>query len=162
GQIDVARASIDAALRDAGDPLERARLLPVFVEIAVAAHDLPVAREAAEELRALAATFEAPMLDASARQALGAVLTPEGEPADAIGELRAAVRDWTEADMPFETAHARCFLAAAYRAGGDEASATLELRAAHVTFERIGARREAERCDWLIRAEEERSSSGRR
>ncbi len=161
GQVDTARASIGAALADAGEPLWRARLLPARVEIAIAAHDLPAAREAAEELRAVASTFDSPMLDAAARQAIGAVHTAEDEPADAIAELRAAVRGWTEVDMPFETAHARCLLAAAYRAGGDETSATLELRAAQATFERIGARREAERCEQLISSGQE-PSSGRR
>jgi class 3 adenylate cyclase len=63
--------------------------------------------------------------------------------------------------MPFEAAHARCALAMAYRAGGNESSATLELRAALATFERIGARREAERCEQLINSGQEHGS-GRR
>ena len=161
GKVGAARASIDAALADAGAPLERARLLPARVEIAIAAHDLPMAREAADEMRAIASRFDAPMLDAASRQAFGTVLAAEDQPADAIAELRAAVRDWTDAEMPFETAQARCVLAAAYRAAGDEASAKLELRSAKATFERIGARGAVERCEALIRAGEQRSS-GRR
>jgi class 3 adenylate cyclase len=159
--VGAARASIDAALADAEAPLERARLLPARVEIAIASHDLPAAREAADELRAVASRFDAPMLDAASRQASGSVLAAEDEPAGAIAELRAAVRDWTEAEMPFETSRARCVLAAAYRAAGDEASATLELRSARATFERIGARRDVDRCDALISAGERRGS-GRR
>lgn len=161
GHVDAARALIGAALADAVVPLQRARLLPACVEIAIAAHDLETAREAASELRAIASTFDAPMLDAAARQAIGAVHAADDAPTDAIAELRAAVRGWTDAEMPFETAHARYLLASAYRAGGDDASATLELRTARATFERIGARREAERCEQLIRSEQERVS-GRR
>ena len=48
----------------------------------------------------------------------------------------------------------------AHRANGDEASATLELRAAHATFERLGATLEAERCEDIIRAGEHQA--GRR
>jgi class 3 adenylate cyclase len=161
GQLESARASIGAALADAEDPLERARLLPARVEIAISAHELGVAREAADELLTVATMFDAPMLHAAARQAIGAVLAAEEKPTAAITELRAAVRDWIDADMPFEAAHARCALATAYRAGGNESSATLELRAALATFERIGARREAERCEQLISSGQEHGS-GRR
>jgi len=160
-QTEAARASIGTVLADVTDPLERARLLPARVEIALAAHDLADAREAAEELRDVASRFDAPLLRAAARQALGDVLTYEEKPSEAISELRAAVRHWTEADAPFETARARRSLAVAYRSSGDDSSAALELRAAKATFERLGARREIDRCDELIRAGAERDA-GRR
>jgi class 3 adenylate cyclase len=161
GEIDAARSSIGTALADIGDPLERARLLPARVEIALAAHDLAEAREAAEELRAAATTFDQPTMHAAAHEALGRALTYEEKPEEAIPELRSAVRHWTEADTPFETAHARRCLALAYRSSGDEASALLELRAAKAVFERLGARLDVERCDELIRAGRERDA-GRR
>jgi class 3 adenylate cyclase len=161
GRSVAARSSIRAALTDQPLPLARARLLPAQVEIALAAHDVAEAREAAEELRNIASTFDAPMWHASAHQALGAVLTYEDDPEEAIVELRRAIRHWTEADLPFETAQARRWLALAHRSGGDEESATLELRAAHATFQRLGAPLEAERCEELIRAGEEQPA-GRR
>jgi class 3 adenylate cyclase len=89
------------------------------------------------------------------------VLTLEEDPAAAIPELRRAIRHWTEADAPFETAQARRCLALAYRMAGEEAPATLELRTARTEFERLGARIELERCDALIRAGEE-GRAGRR
>jgi class 3 adenylate cyclase len=49
----------------------------------------------------------------------------------------------------------------ACRAGGDESSAVLELRAAKGAFERLGARLEASRIEGMIRAGEEREA-GRR
>jgi class 3 adenylate cyclase len=161
GRTDAARASIATALATAEDPLPRARLLSARVEIALAAHDLADAREAADELGEIASTFNAPMLSAAAHQALGAALTYEEDAAGAIAELRKAVRLWTEMDTPFEAAQARRWLAVAYRASGDEASAVLELRAAKDAFERLGARLEGERCDEMIRAGEEREA-GRR
>lgn len=146
GRAVAARSSIRAALADQPMALARARLLPAQVEIALAAHDVAEAREAAEELGEIASAYDAPLWHASAHQALGAVLTHEGDAPGAIAELRKAVHQWTEADLPFETAQARRCLAMAHRSDGDEASAELELRAAHATSERLGATLEAQRC----------------
>ena len=161
GRIVAARSSIRAALADQPMALTRARLLPAQVEIALAAHDVTEARETAEELRDIASTYDAPLWHASAHQALGAVLTYEDDPQEAVTELRKAIRHWTDADLPFETAQARRWLALAHRAGGDEESASLELRAAHATFQRLGATLEAERCEETIRAGE-KQEAGRR
>jgi len=161
GQPVAARASIATALADAEDPGDRARLLAARVEIALAAHDVADGREAAEELREIATSIEMPTLHAVAHQALGAVLTYEEEPAEAIVELRRAVRRWTEVGAPFEAAQARRWLALASRSAGDAATAEMELRAALATFERLGARLDAERCDELIRAAQE-GHAGRR
>jgi class 3 adenylate cyclase len=161
GRVEAARASIGTALAEEIDPLSRARLLPARVEIALAAYDLSDARESADELREIAATYDQPMLRAAAHQALGAALTYEEDAAAAIAELRKAVRLWTEAEAPFEAAQARRWLAVACRSAGDEATATLELRAAKAAFERLGARLEAERCEEMIRAGEA-GGAGRR
>jgi class 3 adenylate cyclase len=161
GRTDAARSSISAALDDQPVPLTRARLLPARVEIALATHDVADAREAAEELRAIASDYDAPALHASAHQALGATLAYEGDAVAAIAELRKAIRHWTDADLPFETAQARRWIAQAYRSGGDETSALLELRAAGATFRRLGAMIDADRCDEMIRAGENRDT-GRR
>lgn len=161
GRVDAAHASIASALADTKAPLWRVRLLPARVEIALAAHDVAEAREAADELRDIATTYDKPMLHAAAEQALGTVLTYEEEAEASVTELRRAVRHWTEADAPFEEAQARRWLAVAHRLAGDEPSALLELRAAKATFERLGAQLETERCDEMIRAGE-RTEAGRR
>lgn len=158
GQSVAARSSIRAALADQPIALVRGRLLPAHVEIALATHDVSEAREAAEELIEIASAYEAPLWHASAHQALGAVLAYEGDVARAIAELRKAVHGWTDADLPFETAQSRRYLATAHRADDDEASAALELRAAHATFEQLGAVLEARRCAEMIEA----TASGRR
>ena len=147
-----ARAAIATALVDTEDPLGRARLLPARVEISLAAHDVTDAREAAEELREIARTFDAPVRHAYAHLAFGAVLTFEGDAAEAIVELRRAVRHWNEADLPYETAIARRCLGVAYRSAGDEHSAELEFKAARSGFERLGAGPDALLCDELLRA----------
>ena len=152
GRSVAARSSIRAALADQPIALTRGRLLPARVEIALAAHDVSEAREAAEELGEIASSYDAPLWKASSHQALGAVLMYEGDAAGGIAELRQAVNRWTEADLPFEAAQARRYLAMAHRADGDEASALMELQAAHATFERLGAALEAERCFALMHA----------
>ena len=146
GRPVAARASIRAALADQPLALVRARLLPAQVEIALACHDVAEAREAAEELNEIASKYEAPLWHANAHQAIGAVLTYEGDAPGAIAELQKALRYWTSSDLPFETALSRRYLALAHRADGDEASAALELQTAHATFERLGAMLEAARC----------------
>jgi class 3 adenylate cyclase len=161
GRVDAARSSIATAIADATDVMDRARLLPARVEIALAAHDVTDAREAADELRDIAATFDKPVLHAAAHQALGAALTFEEDATAAIAELRRAVRHWTEAGAPLEAAQARRWLATAYRSGADEASALMELRAAKAAFERLGARLEAKRCEEMMRAAE-KGGAGRR
>ena len=160
GRPVVARSSIRNALAEQPIPLTRARLLPAHVEIALASHDAIEARDAAQELGEIAAAYDAPLWHASAHQALGEVLAYEGDLGGAIVELRKAVHRWTEADLPFETAHARRCLALAYRAEGDEPLALLELRSAHATFDLLGATLETERCLELIRAGE--AAAGRR
>jgi class 3 adenylate cyclase len=161
GRVETARASVATALAEAMDPLARARLLPARVEIALAAHDVADAREAAEELGEIASKYNSPMLQAAAHQALGAALAYEENAASALVELRTAVRFWTELDAPFEAAQARRWVALAHRSGGDEASAAMELRAAKATFDRLGARLESERCDEMIRALREGGASRR-
>jgi class 3 adenylate cyclase len=152
GRIDAARASIATALADAMDPLDRARLLSARAQVALVAHDVTDAGAAAEELEAIASRLPSPVLHAMAHQTKGATLTLQDDPTAAIVELRKALRAWTEIDAPFDAAQARRWLALAHRLSGDEASAVLELRAAKESFERLGAQREADRCDELIRA----------
>jgi class 3 adenylate cyclase len=152
GRVGAAKASIATALADATDPLDRARFLAARVQIALVAHDVTDARSAADELAGIAASYPSPVLHAMAHQASGATLTYEDDAAAAFVELRKALRAWTEVDAPFESAETRRWLALAHRLSGDEATAVMELRAAKEAFERLGARREADRCDELIGA----------
>ena len=161
GRVEAARASIATALADATDPLDRARFLAARVQIALAAHDVTDARTAADELAGIASSYPSPVLHAMAHQSSGATLTYEDDASAAFVELRKALRAWTEVDAPFEAAETRRWLALAHRLSGDEATAAMELRAAKEIFERLGARREADRCDELIRSGDD-GRAGRR
>ena len=151
GNIDAARSMINRAIVDQSwDRLARARLLPVQVEIAIAAADLETASSAADELEAIAETYDTPALRASAACARGALQLAEGDAAAACESLRRGWRLWQEVDAPYEAARARMLLAAAYQAGGDGEAAKLELRSAASTFERLGAVLDTRRAAELL------------
>ena len=140
GKVDAAKGLIDRALGDrpAGS-LERARLLPARVRIALATADLQVAHGAVTELDAIAAQYGSPALHASAAQARGAVQLAEGAGQDAVPNLRRACKLWREVQLPYETAIARALLAAAYRATASADDADLEVQAATSTLRSLGA-----------------------
>ena len=140
GKIAAARALLDGAVAERPEgSLERARLLPASVQIALAAGQLDLAGEAAAELEAIAARYGSTALHASAAQARGAVQLAEGSGDEAVPSLRRACKLWQEVQLPYETATARALLAAAYRATGRSEDAELELRAAASTFRGLGA-----------------------
>jgi DNA-binding NarL/FixJ family response regulator len=140
GRVEVAVASIRAALAaETPDRLARARLCVAAVEIALAAGDPKGAGNAADELEAVAAAYGSSGLEAASRQARGAVLLADGQPADALRVLRSACRRWQELEAPYDAARARLLLAQAYRALGDEDATALELDAAQRVFDQLGA-----------------------
>jgi class 3 adenylate cyclase len=153
GKVDAAARSIKRALDDESwGRLDRARLLPAQVEIALAAGDVRTARNAAEELDAITADYtiseaKTPALEASAQAAWGAVRLAENDPDAAVTCFRRALKLWSEVDLPYDGARTRLLLAAAYRAQGDEDGSVAELTTARSSFERLGARLDAERVN---------------
>ena len=75
-------------------------MLPAYVEIMLAADDLAAAREGADELRAVAATLDAPFLRAVSAHAHGATLVAEGEARAALVVLREASAHGTTLKHP--------------------------------------------------------------
>jgi DNA-binding CsgD family transcriptional regulator len=120
--------------------IERARLLPAFVEIMLAAGDPESARRACIELEELARGFESAMLGALVAHAQGAVHLAEGDAEAALIELRSARETWHALEAPYEIARTRVLVAEACRLLGDEEAAALELEAARSIFERLGAK----------------------
>jgi len=140
GKIAAARALLDRAVAERPEgSLERARLLPAGVQIALAAGQLDLAREAAAELEAIAGRYGSTALHASAAQARGAVQVAEGAAVAAVPNVRRACKLWQEIQLPYETATARLLLAGAYRATGSPEDAELELQAATSTLKGLGA-----------------------
>ena len=92
----------------------------------------------------------APAFDAAVHIAAGRIALAEGDTDEAVLRLRQARDQWREVGAPFETAQARLLLGLAFRRHGDEHAAIAELDAAHSTFERIGAKTDAERVAELL------------
>ncbi|HEX2152493.1 MAG TPA: adenylate/guanylate cyclase domain-containing protein [Acidimicrobiia bacterium] len=158
GQARSALSAITAALEEqTWDQWARIRLLPAQVEIAIAAGELDIARSAAEELEHLAATYDAPAVQAESDAAWGRLLLAEGDPLGASRRLRQAIEKWGSFYAPYEVGVARTLLAAALRALHDEDAADLELSAAYTELERLGATPAAE----AVRKEIERAEDRR-
>jgi DNA-binding CsgD family transcriptional regulator len=140
GRVDAAVSAITRAEAAATDPLDRARLLPGFVEIMLAAGDVSSARRACAELEEIAAGFESAMLGAIVAHARGAVHLAADEPSEALVPLRTAVETWHRLEAPYEIARTRVLVGDACRMLGDTESAALEHDAARAILERLGAR----------------------
>ena len=140
GKVDAARGLIERAVADRPEgSLDRGRLLPARVQIALAAGEVDLARESATELEAIAREYGSTAWHASAAQARGAVQVAEGAADAAVPSLRRACKLWQEVRLPYETATARLILAGAYRATDCPEDAALELQAATSAFTSLGA-----------------------
>jgi DNA-binding CsgD family transcriptional regulator len=139
GRAADAISAIRGALTASTDRLQRARLLPAAVEIALAAGDVAEARRASSELAEIAADFGTEVLGAMAAHAQGAVELAEGRPDAALEPLRRAFRVWHAVGAPYIGARLRVLIARACRALGDQDTATLELDCARRVFEQLGA-----------------------
>jgi DNA-binding CsgD family transcriptional regulator len=140
GDIKAALASINRVLAESLDPLQRARMLPAAVEILLGSADLPGAATAATELVEIAADHGSPMLEATAKQARGAVLLAEGDALAALASLRQACRVWRQFALTHEEGRARMLIARCCRMLGDDDAAALEVGVARRIFTRLGAR----------------------
>jgi DNA-binding CsgD family transcriptional regulator/tetratricopeptide (TPR) repeat protein len=133
-------ASINRALAESRDRLQRATMLPAAVEILLGSADLPGAAKAATELVEIAADHGSPALEAMAKQASGAVLLAKGDALAALPSLRQACRAWRYFTLTYEEGRARMLIARCCRMLGDADAAALEVSAARRIFTRLGAR----------------------
>ncbi len=139
GQVDAAQAAIRRVVDETTDRRARCRVLGAYVEISLAARDVPAARAAAEELSRIAADFDLPFLRALSAHATGAVLLAEGDARSALPALRRAWTVWSDLEAPYEAARVRVLIGLACRALGDEDAAELELDVARGVFQQLGA-----------------------
>lgn len=150
GNADVAAAAVNRALAEQSNRLARSKLLPVQVEIEIAAGDLAAADQAADELDQIAGEFGGPALEAAAASARGLLELARDDATAALRTLRRAWQLWQALDCPFEAASARRLLGLACRDAGDEEGAELAIGAAQAEFERLGAGLEAARTIELL------------
>jgi ATP/maltotriose-dependent transcriptional regulator MalT len=140
GRTEAAAAAIRRAEAATTLALERARLLPAFVEITVAVGEVESARRACRELEELAGMYESAMLAALVAHAEGLVHLAAGDAQAALVALRRAGETWLALEAPYEIARTRVLVGDACRQLGDEETADLEHDAARVIFERLGAK----------------------
>jgi tetratricopeptide (TPR) repeat protein len=153
GRAENGRALLERALSNPlMSPLDRVRLLPARAEIALAAGAMDMVRATADELSSIADVYTSPALAAGAAFARGLSELGDERPADAALSLRRAWKLWKDCDLPYEAARARMFLGQAYCACGNREDADLELQAASMSFERLGATMDARRAAALLAA----------
>lgn len=139
GQLDAAQASIRRVLDEADGGADRSKVLPAYVEIMLAADDVPAARAGADDLATLADAHDVPFLAALSAHAQGAVLLAEGDPRASLTALRRAWAAWRDLGAPYEGARARVLIGLAYGMLGDDDSADMELDAARWVFQDLAA-----------------------
>ncbi|MBW3666854.1 MAG: hypothetical protein KY394_04585 [Actinobacteria bacterium] len=150
GDVATARQLIDRRLEDAQLRLDRARLLPARIEIALAADDLETAEQDAAELDAIAEEFKSETLSAAAAHYAGMTALHQGNHERGIEMLRLSGKLYTRCGLPYEAARSRLGLGLAYRARGADELARLEIDAARSAFEQLGAEPEARRATQLL------------
>ncbi len=152
GRTDVAAAAIRRVLSETTDRLERARLLPAYVEIMLAAGDVTQARDACRELDEIAESYGRGVLGAMAAHARGAVELTEGDPRAALVALRQACQVWQQVEAPYELARSRVLVGLACRALADDDGTELALAVARSVFEQLGAAPDLAELDSLRRS----------
>ncbi|KRF23446.1 hypothetical protein [Phycicoccus sp. Soil803] len=119
--------------------LERAKLLPTQLEVALMLDDLPTARTAATELAEIAVNHRTPALRAIADAGEAAVQLAQGDLAEAERAARNAHKLFTEIDLTYEAARVASLLGRIHEAAGDPDRAREQHEAALTTYARIGA-----------------------
>ncbi len=143
GRVADARAAIDQCMASCGSaPLERAKLLPVFVHVAIADDDLDAAADAAADLERVAHRYGSTFLAATAHATRGRLQLAMGDD-EALPTLREACREWQQLEVPYEVATMRTLIGEALRRAGDDAGALDAFTSASQLFDEIGAQLEA-------------------
>jgi DNA-binding NarL/FixJ family response regulator len=147
GDLALAEALLDRAAGAGGD---EGRLAALRGALALARDDLDGAAAASERLRGLAADLGREELGAEAALVAGRVAARQGRTEEALRALDEAVAGFGRLGFPLEESRARLALAGVQAAGASPL-APASARAARDAFERLGARRDADRAAALLR-----------
>ena len=147
--LELAGALVDRGLAAAGDePSVRADLLPLQAAVLLALGDAERSGAVAGELAAVAERLARPDLAAAADLSAGRAASDADA---ALARFEAAARGFAGLGMPLDEARARLESARVLAAQGSPL-ARAEARAACDGFERLGARRDADRAAELLRS----------
>jgi ATP/maltotriose-dependent transcriptional regulator MalT len=156
GDLDAAEAAIRRVVAETSGRGRRARVLGPYVAIMLRRGDVEAAARGADELEEISRGIGTDYALAVSAQASGAVRLASGTPAAALATLRTAWRLWRTLDAPYEAAETRRLIAQACTAMGDEDTAAMELDAARLAFEALGAHRDAAAATGLFAADQQR------
>jgi tetratricopeptide (TPR) repeat protein len=153
GRPEAAATALRRALADTSlSPLDRAKLLPAQLDVALLVDNADVARSAAAELDAIARARTSPALQATADAAAAAVALVDGELGEAEQAAQRAQTLFDEVDLRYESARVSMLIGRIRQARGDADLAREDMTAALATFETIGAQPDATRARELIGA----------
>jgi class 3 adenylate cyclase len=151
GKPEAAASSLKRALADEHmGPLDRAKLRPTQLDVAISLGDIETARTAASDLADIAASYTSPVLQATAEASAAAVGLADGELGPAEQAAKRARRLFKETDFTYEAARVSLVLGRIYQAQGDADAAQFEMSSALSIFERIGAIPDADRARELL------------
>lgn len=137
-------ASLRASLGQRGR-LERARLLPAAVGLALEAGDPAYANALADEAQATAAHYGTPGMVAGAARARALVLLAASRPADALPHLELAAQVYRDQRYRYASAQVHEGLAEAHRQLAQDTTAGAELACAREIYRQLGAVTDLER-----------------
>ena len=132
--------------------LDRAKLLPARIEVALLMGELDVGRAAAEELDKIATVHDVTALRATADGAAAAVAFADCHYDDAIKAALHARELFDSIDLSYESARVTMLLGRIHQAKGDTALAREELNTALSVLEAIGAMPDATTARELLAA----------
>jgi DNA-binding CsgD family transcriptional regulator len=148
-ELDLAASVLRWALREKDTNLVASAPLWAHLVEVECRRDVDAADHAASRLESIAGSLPSPGIRALALLSRGRVEMARG--ADGLGTLRSALRELDRDERPRLRAEIHLALAEAERKQ-DAASAITQARAALAIFERLGARRDADRTAALLRS----------
>ena len=152
GEPDLAAAVIGRALHDlVGDRLRAGRLLRLLVDVEIARGNITAAEGSAERLADYADQSDSAVLRAESKLADGRVFLARGDSNSAVAAFKVGLEELGSEERPILSGVIRLDLARALADRGETAMALDEARAAKATLERLGAEREIDCADVLIK-----------
>jgi len=151
GNVRGAALSLRRALADRSlQPLDRAKLLPTQLDVALLLGDIETARTAAAELVEIAAIHSTPALLAAADAARASVGLADGVVGPAVEAAQRARTAYDGIDLVYESARMSLLLGELFLAEGDPDAGRVEVEAALAVFSDIGARPDADRAGRVL------------
>lgn len=139
GEAVAAWNDLRIAIDSEHDAINRVRLLPAAVEIALARDRVDEADQYCADLEAAAEKFDSPGFRAWALQARGEVLVKQGREAEALPVLQDALRRYRNTQCRYEMAQVYDTMSQARRACGDTAGAESDAATAESIYQQLGA-----------------------